>query len=223
MKLSINIKTKKSIPLVVVLIAFFLIALYIISTAFTSEQRETIAAWQPVTRPGDNQSHNPTETSTNNSSARLTRSNETTIQGGAGGTTKDSPKHSYYSRGWNAEEQWWQLSNLSTLGFERIELTFSTRGSDTGPRNFALEYKIDGNEWIPLLNSNGTPIRYVVDADNRFHAHGPFLLNASLNDLTQIDIRFYNIDDQSVVGDIVKSSGTNYISDIILTGIKIAE
>ena len=123
------------------------------------------------------------------------------------------------SRGWNSDSQWWQLSVLSTAGFERIELSFAARGSNTGPKNYALEYSVNGNEWLALMDSDNSKIQYTIDADNRFHRHGPYLLSDGVNGLDQLHIRFFNTDTESVIGEITKSTGTNYIADIVLTGI----
>ena len=207
MKFSINIRTNKSMPIIVLALALVLLSvtLYILSNVETGSKKDTLAAWEPASRPGDMASHNPTKHSAANGIATLTRSNGSEVQGGAGGSSKDSPNNSYYSRGWNAEYQWWQISRISTLGFDRIELTFFVRGSDTGPKNFTLEYSLNGIEWLPLTNSSGASIRYYIAPDNKFHQQGPHLLSAAVSNLDELHIRFNNTNNESVSGDEIKS------------------
>ena len=205
----------------VVVICLFLTLLVVLQTSITNPQktRETIAEWLPESKPSDISAHSPSRFTTANEAATLTRSNESDVFGGAGGTRKEDPMFSYFSRGWNSDSQWWQLSVLSTVGFERIELSFAARGSNTGPKNYALEYSVNGNEWLALTDSDNLKIQYTIADDNRFHRHGPFLLSDGINDLEQLHIRFFNTDTVSVIGETTKSTGTNYIADIVLTGI----
>ena len=224
MKLSIksNIKINKSMLIIVMALIIALLALFILSFASREQPRENLVVWQPVTKPGDMTQQGPSEYSTNASGATLARSNESVILGGAGGSVKDGPQYSYYSRGWTAGGQWWQLSELSTRGYEKIEISFTIRGSNTGPKNFMLEYSCDGAEWLPLTDSGSSAITYSVDSDNKFHQHGPYSLADTVNDLDRLYIRFLNTDAESIAGGPVKSTGTNYIADIIITGALLA-
>ena len=221
MKLKIKIKTnRKMLTIVLVISLVFVLLAFLIASigAPAQQQRITIAAWQPSTKPGDITPQRTSEYAAGNQEAALTRSNEAVIMGGAGGTKKDGPQYSYYSRGWNADNQWWQLSEISTNGYENIEISFMTKGSDTGPKNFALEYSTDGTEWQPLTNSSNAPITYTIAADNKFHQHGPYALPTEINDIGRLYVRFINTDAKSIVGGPTKSAGTNYISDITITG-----
>ena len=217
--MKIKLKIDKNTPIIIISITLIIIAAILLTLAYTAQTRETLAEWKPDAKPGDAALQSPTGSSDANWAAALTRSNEAIILGGAGGTKKEDPKYSYFARGWNAEEQYWQISGTTTQGYERIELSFATRGSNTGPKNFALEYSTDGNEWKPLRDSKNAWITYSVDADNRFHRHGPYELSAAISDLEELSIRFMNTDTVSVIGDTTKSSGTSYITDITITGI----
>ena len=216
----ITIKTGKNPPMIVVCLIVVLLILLFLSTTHLMPARETLAQWQPEKRPGDMEKHNPTVASDINKAATLKRSNDLVVLGGSGGTRKDDPQHSYFSRGWSAEGQWWELSGISTMGIKRIELSFAVKGSNTGPKNFALEYSTDGSEWHPLTNSNNAVVKYSIDADARFQRQGPYRLNDGISDLECIYIRFINTDKESVIGDITKSSGTSYITDISITGVR---
>ena len=220
LKLSIKIKTNKETYVIVFVIclAFALLTFLIVSLETHAQQRDTLVEWTPVSKPEETTRHIPSYFTGANKSAALTRSNETVIPGGAGGTKKDGPQFSFYSRGWNSDDQWWQLSDISTGGFESIELSFTVKGSDTGPKNFALEYSADGIEWLPLTNSSHSPITYSIIADNKFHQQGPYHLSAGIDDLERLYIRFVNSDEESIAGGPTKNVGTNYISDIMITG-----
>ena len=212
------LKSHKGIIAVLLCFVVALLVFLFASMLEPVEAREELVAWRPASKPSDIASHGPSDYSDANKTALLIRSDETVVLGGAGGNTKDGPQNSYYSRGWSMGGSWWQLSEISTQGYDRIELSFATRGSNTGPRNFTLEYRGDGYAWLPLKDSVGTPISYIIDADNKFHRHGPYLLSSEVSNLELLHVRFLNTDTVSVAGDATKSSGTNYISDIQISG-----
>jgi len=219
MKLTIKIgKGKTIITICLTLVFLALLAILLLNRAYPAQTRDTLAAWQPTSKPSDSIMQYPSANKIVNEKTALTRSNESVLQGGAGGTTKDGPAYSYYSRGWNAENQWWQLSEISTRGYNQIEISFAVRSSDTGPKNFRLEYSADGEEWLPLTNSSNAEIKYAIDSDSKFHRYGPFALSAAVNNLDRIFIRFLNTDLVSITGDTTKSAGTSSIADIIITG-----
>ena len=218
--MNITIKTEKRGLVITVYSVIIILAVIMMMGALIGlhQKHETLAAWQPTTKPADLVSHGPTACSTGNSAAMLTRSNEAAVLGGTGGTTKEGPQNSYYSRGWGSEGQWWQLSGLSTQGFEHIELSFFARGSNTGPRDFRLEYSTDGTNWRPLTDGNNVIITYVIDTNNRFHQQGPYQLSDAISNIEVLYIRFFNYSTQSVSGGTTQSSGTSYITDITITG-----
>ena len=218
MKLTVKIKANKFTYLAVVCLFFALLALLLVNVN-AWQSREKIVEWRPASRPGDNASHSPSGGTAANAAARLSRSGGLVVLGGSGGSRKDDPQYSYYSRGWNQSGQWWQLSDISTQGYEQIELSFATRGSNTGPKFFKIEYSTDGDNWLPLADSENSWIVYSTDADNRYHPQGPFSLSAAVSDLPVLHIRFFNDNTESVIGNTTKSSGTSYITDISITGI----
>jgi len=221
MKVKIRVKIKKS-PFVIVLFLLLVLAVILYhSVSGNAQKRETLVAWSPSIKPVDSITQRPSACSTANQNAVLSRSSGLDVLGGSGGTAKESPKYSYYSRGWSADDQWWLLSGISTQGYHKIELTFYIKGSDTGPKYFALEYSPDGNEWRPLAESNNTLIVYAVNADNKFHQQGPYLLSNVVDNADTLFIRFINTDKKAVSGSTVQSSGTNYIANITVTALPI--
>ena len=222
MKLKIKIIGKGGMILVLCLLCAVFIML-MTNAMNPVQKRETLAEFLPETKPSDTASQSPSVSIQINNTSALTRSNEANVLGGAGGTRKEDPQYSYFSRGWNIDDQWWELSGLSTAGYERIELSFAVRGSNTGPKNFTIEYSENGNEWQPLTDTSGAIIKYEVDSDNRFHRLGPYQLTTEVSGLEQLHIRFLNTDTESVIGEATKSSGTNYLADILITGIPKSE
>ena len=217
--MKLHVRTHKNTLIIVTCLPCAVLALLFANAAQTAQTRECLAAWNPASKPVDSALHSPSEFSSSNEFAVLARSNESAVLGGSGGASRAGPLHSYYSRGWNAGGQWWQLSGVSTLGYKSIELSFATRGSATGPKNFTLEYSTDGHEWLPLTDSGNTALTYTVNADNRFHRHGPYILSDGVNSLGELYIRSLNTDSESVLGGTTSSSGTNFIADIVITGI----
>ena len=216
--LKITITGKSALAIAACLLFALLAALFITAT-YPAQTRETLAEWQPEMKPDTAAAQKPTGSTPANEEAALIRSNGSEVAGGSGGTRKEDPKYSYFSRGWNADDQWWQLSGISTKGFGSIEISFACRGSNTGPKNFSLQYSTDASEWLPLTDSKGAAIKYSIGADNKFHRYGPFPLTAGISDIDRPHIRFIATDKESVNGETVKSAGTNSIADIAVTGV----
>ena len=183
---------------------------------------EVLVAWCPISSPTNSTAQQPTYYVADNSAATLTRTNEEIIRGAAGGTRLDDPQFSYSYNAWHSPTgQWWQLSNISTYGFENIQLSFSVRSTNTGPKNFALQYSTGDMVWHDVLDSIGDAVIYSTDTG--FHQEGPFLLPAAANDSGALSIRFLNTDTVSVNDGTTVNNGVSNISDIIITGTPIIE
>ena len=210
---------KNSLRILARAICLVFIVLLIPFGSVAGQIPDFLAAWCPLSLPVGATAQSSTHHTAANAAAMLTRSSGAAITTGGNGTRPEDTPYSYYGNGWHSPAgQWWQLSNLSTAGFENIYLSFSVRGTATGPRNFALQYSIDGAEWVDVVDGSEAPVTYFVNADNNFHQEGPFLLPAAVDDSDVLFIRFLNTDTQSVGGATVASSGTNNISNIIVTG-----
>ena len=66
---------------------------------------------------------------------------------------------SFSANFWNVDD-YWQFQ-VSTLGFSNLGLSWDQASSSTGPKDFRLDYSLDGSSWTtamaysPLVN--GTP------------------------------------------------------------------
>ena len=210
----------KSVSVFCLVLVVFLIPL----SARAVQNPKVLVAWCPTSTPTASTSQAPTSYITPNSAATLMRSNGGNISGAGSGTSPEATQYSYNSTGWNTSSQWWQLSSISTVGFENIQLSFFARGSATGPRNFALQYSTNGTDWFDITDSGGSPATYIVNADNNFHQVGPFILSAVASDSANLLIRFLNTDTQPVgAGTTTGSTGVNNLSDIIITGTPITD
>ncbi|MCL2046304.1 MAG: hypothetical protein FWG88_07945 [Oscillospiraceae bacterium] len=222
MKLTIRYKRG---TLVITICLLLLIPAFFIANSMgllqNKDKRETIVAWTPTVKPLDSTTYKPSALTASNHAATLTRPYDININGGTGGTTKDSPQYSYYSRGWNTASQYWLLSEISTAGYNDIELSFWTKGSATGPKDFTLEYSHDAVTWLPLTDNENFHIKYTVGSEGKYIELGPYKLNASMENIETLYIRFLNVSTLSVSGATTQSSGTNYLTDIIITGIPI--
>jgi hypothetical protein len=129
---------------------------------------------------------------------------------GEGGTGTYAPNASKWDEG--AGAKYWQIST-STEGFSEIRLGSKQRSSNTGPRDFKVQYSTDGTTWadvpgaqITVANNFTTGvlagIELPADCDNQPALHLRWIMagNASVNDET------------------VGSAGTSRIDGIELTG-----
>ena len=209
-----------SICVLCLILGFLLIPL----NANAVQNSKVLVAWCSITSPTTAASQGPTNYITPNSAATLTRSTGVNIAGAGSGTSPEVTQYSYSGSGWNSPVgQWWQLSGISTYGFENIQLSFFVRGTNTGPRNFALQYSSNGTEWYDVTDGIGNPVTYIVNADNNFHQEGPFVLPDAASDSDTLFIRFLNTDTQSVAGGTTATGGASNISDIIITGTPIID
>ncbi len=50
-------------------------------------------------------------------------------------------------------EKYWQV-RVNTLGFNNLQISSIQRGSNTGPRDFRIDYSLNGTDWITIPGSN---------------------------------------------------------------------
>ncbi|MFN1835192.1 T9SS type A sorting domain-containing protein [Balneola sp. MJW-20] len=122
------------------------------------------------------------------------------------------------SNGWNdfAENTKYWLIKVSTLNFESIQISSAQMGSNTGPRDFQLQFSTDSLSWTDV---NGGSI--TVRNDNFSSGLiNELNLPAAVNNQPVLYLRWlqtsgFRVDDT----DGVSSTGTNRIDDIRITGI----
>ncbi len=135
-------------------------------------------------------------------------------------TTKTHHGYTSDKNGWHVADKWWRLSQLTTSGYRDITISFAMKSSDTGPRDFLLQYSFDGETWLDA-GQDDEPVKLTMT--NAFKYYGPFLLPEELDDYPNFFLRIYKEDNISVKGDAVSSLGTNSITEIVLQGIPIMD
>jgi hypothetical protein len=121
------------------------------------------------------------------------------------------------STGWDAPSGNWSVT-FTTEGYENLTVSSIQRGSNTGPRDFVLEYKVGADgDWTPVSNSeitvaNNTTTGVLNDLE----------LPAELNDQAEVSLRWLNTSTTSINGNVTGSAGTNRLATINVTGDEIS-
>jgi len=116
-----------------------------------------------------------------------------------------------HATNWNsgASLKWWQIE-LNTLGFQNLEISSRQRSSGTGPRDFALQYRI-GAAGVWTAVPNGA----VVVADNFIAgALNSVPLPVACENQASLFLRWIMTSNVNVGGGTVASTGTSRIDDI---------
>lgn len=98
---------------------------------------------------------------------------------------------------------------LSSELYGNIELSYSMRGSKTGPKNFDILYSTDGATW----NNAGTRSISVDSTYEKFSVTLP----SGANNAANLKIRLQVANDVSVSNGTI-STGNNYFNNILITG-----
>ncbi|MCD8511199.1 MAG: hypothetical protein LRY73_15900 [Bacillus sp. (in: Bacteria)] len=125
------------------------------------------------------------------------------------------------SDNWHTDSESYWMIEFSTL--EHFDLTLSSKqfGSNTGPRDFAVEYSIDGFTWSEVPNS-------AIEVANGWENAGmlnEIALPEILNDQELVYLRWIKTTDVRVDGNTnlsITSGGTNRIDDIVINGLTVA-
>jgi hypothetical protein len=119
-----------------------------------------------------------------------------------------------HSQHWHNDElsKYWQIE-VSTLNYKNLKLSSKQRSSGTGPRDFIIEYSLDGSSWNDVAGGE------IIVTDT--FASKEVELPAECEGKSPLYLRWLMASNTSVVGGTVGAAGTNRIDDIILTGILI--
>jgi hypothetical protein len=108
---------------------------------------------------------------------------------------------------------YWSVE-ISTAGFTGLEISSRQYGSGTGPRDFRLEYSLDGFEWHPVAGGE------IVVATNWSSGRLDRLpLPGIVEDRDRVVLRWINTSEISISGAITGTAGTSRIDDILITGV----
>ncbi|NSW45210.1 MAG: DUF5018 domain-containing protein [Bacteroidales bacterium] len=117
------------------------------------------------------------------------------------------------STGWDngMDTKYWMI-DFTTAGYKDITLSSKQRSSGTGPKEFKVQYSLDGTNWIDITT---------ITVANDFIAGviNDVTLPATCNNQNQVFVRWVMASNNSVGGSTVASTGTSRIDDIYVKGI----
>ena len=139
----------------------------------------------------------------------------------AGGTSEIQFKNGATSKaaeasGWDngADEKKWKVE-FETTGYTNIRLSskVTSGGSNPGPRDFKVQYKLDDSDWTDI-------------ADSEFQTANDWITGVltelpipiTCDDQANIKFRWIMTSDTATGGSIVASTGISKIDDIYFTG-----
>lgn len=114
----------------------------------------------------------------------------------------------------------------STLGFHTITLTFDHTSSNTGPRDFDVQWSIDGATFFSMLSymvlANGTPNpAWNSTTSHPAYTNGPVGAPAALNNQASVWFRLVQTSTVSANGGTVASAGTSRVDNVNIEGTRI--
>jgi predicted extracellular nuclease len=131
---------------------------------------------------------------------------------GTGGTGTFAANSNTWNGGANINH--WKVT-ISTMGHKDIKLSSKQMGSNTGPRDFQLEYSINGEDWNIVPDASITVL-------NDLFTSG-VLENVTLpdacNNQPSLSLRWLVTSEVAINGGAVASTGSDRIDDIIITGV----
>lgn len=118
--------------------------------------------------------------------------------------------------GWHSgmSTKYWMI-DFSTLGYRSISLSSKQKSSNTGPRDFKVQYKLETGDWMDVSGAN-------VTAANDFFINGilsDISLPAATSNVNKVYLRWVMSSNTAVNGNEVASAGTSRIDDIVITGV----
>ncbi|MDX9970818.1 MAG: LamG-like jellyroll fold domain-containing protein [Candidatus Gracilibacteria bacterium] len=135
---------------------------------------------------------------------------------GSGGSGTNAP----INRNWvdGADVNYYRVS-LNSEGMQDLKVSSKQRSSNTGPRDFKLQYSVSGR--LPLVWNDVSGGTITVGDNFTSGVLTDVALPAECNDSSVLYLRWLQTSNTSVGGGVVASAGTNRIDDIIVTGTKL--
>ena len=143
-----------------------------------------------------------------NSDAEITR------EDGFTGTYNFFGSNELTTNAWDdgADSKYW-LINFSTDGFDDLRLSSKQTGSNTAPRDFKIQYSLDGDDWTDVPDSE-------IEVGNDSYTSGVLdniELPAELNDQENVYLRWIITSNTSIGGNDIADGGNSRIIDIAVT------
>jgi LPXTG-motif cell wall-anchored protein len=126
-------------------------------------------------------------------------------------------KDSVYRGNWagGMDKKYWQVE-LSTKGYEQLNVTAMVASSQQGPRDFKVIYSTDGNNWIDVSNSS-----YSTTTSYSSHT---LALPEEMQDKDKVFLRWIMTSNYKVNGEdgATAMAGNTRINDIVIQGVPIS-
>lgn len=118
--------------------------------------------------------------------------------------------------GWN--DGAWYLANINAAEYQNLTFSAKMRSSNTGPRDFRLEYLPEGAQSWTAIEGSDVEITSTSLADK----YTDFSLPAELAE-TSFSLRIRQVGTASVNGGTVASTGVSNINNIVIKGEKVSD
>jgi 2',3'-cyclic-nucleotide 2'-phosphodiesterase (5'-nucleotidase family) len=109
---------------------------------------------------------------------------------------------------WNQNPAYWTVS-LSTKGYENITLSSKQYSSNTGPRDFKVQYSLDNTTWVDVPGATAT-----VAANWTSGVLSNVALPSEANNLDLVYVRWIKTSETGANGSPLASTGTSRIGEI---------
>ncbi|NMH28713.1 beta strand repeat-containing protein, partial [Flavobacterium silvaticum] len=174
-------------------------------SSFSTGFSGSLAEWTFPTTSGPD---TPSTATTLNTSKQITTNAGTIVYSSAGVTTQSASTSGWTS---GSGSKYWQVE-VNTTGVSNIHLNSVQQSSNTGPKDFKLQYK---------LGASGTytdvPGGEITVANNVVTGSADVTLPAACNNQASVFIQWIMTSNTAVGGAAVAGTGTSRIDDIIIT------
>jgi hypothetical protein len=125
--------------------------------------------------------------------------------------------HSFSANTWAVGDSW--LFQVNTLGFHNVGLSWDQTSSNTGPRDYNLDYSLNnGSTWTTVLSYSVTANAAPNPTWNATTYNGIYTFTPSLggavDDQASVMFRLINTDTVSANGGVVAATGTDRIDNV---------
>ena len=187
---------------------FYILLVLLMSNLKVSAQNDTLVGWNFPNNPDDNIAD-----------VGITANINKTISNNAGGTTVYNvtgvTTFAVSNSNWTAGNgtKWWEIE-FSTQGYDNVTVQSKQRASNTGPRDFKLQYKLGaGGTWTDI------PGATILDSNDWVHGVlPPTTLPSETFDQASVYVRWIMTSDIASNGTTVATAGTSRIDDIYVKG-----
>ncbi len=125
----------------------------------------------------------------------------------------DGSSESFSANTW-AIDDYFQFTT-STVDYENIRLSWAQRGSNTGPRDFKLSYRVNGGSFVDFTSYTVTTISSFTSASSKeFDLSGI----TALNNAAEVNFRLVATSTTSINNGSVSTSGTSVVDNFTVSG-----